>query len=164
MSRVIAQFTDDDGYDYVVLDDLDDDDDPRNAPPRRYHPSRQQQSSSSAPRPAPRSARAVPLQTTQGAPRRHHRSESVQMLPTRQPMTPKTAKVLDFVEVFTDGVAELIPLPDKPPPPTGETPTATDIHNQNEHREALHAHRVLTSRIRTSGRVISKVFRLLLDD
>lgn len=155
MTRVLTHFTDYDGNEYVVLDDPDDDDDDlRNAPPSRAQPARAQSV------PTPRNPRAVPVRS---APRtRQPQAKPVQLVKTNDTMAAKTAKVLDFVEVFTDGVAELIPLPDKPPPPTGEV--ATDMFNQNEHRQALHAHRVLTSRIKTSGRVLSKVFRLLMDE
>jgi hypothetical protein len=73
-----------------------------------------------------------------------------------------TGKVLRFVEVLGETVAELIPLPDVPPEPTGSLDV--DLRNQNEHRQALHAHRVLTSRVRTAGRVVGKVIRLLTQE
>src|SRR5690606_18127278 len=130
MSRVIGQFSDDYGNEYVLLDDPDDD--LRNAPPvRRTEPARR-------PAPAPRAPRAVPVQTVpasgQGAPMaRVPQAQPVQILQardavSRDAMIAKTAKVLDFVELFTDGVAELIPLPDRPPRPTGELPV--DLYNQ----------------------------------
>lgn len=142
----VTTFVDEDGTEYALLDDPEE---VRNAPPSRH---------------TPPSAASVPARRTRAVPIARPRSQAPahRLVRVDDPMPAKTAKVLEFIEVFTDGVAELIPLPDKPPMPTGEV--AVDLHNQNEHRQALHAHRVLTSRIRASGRVLSKVFRLLLEE
>jgi hypothetical protein len=76
-------------------------------------------------------------------------------------VTIKADKLVTILEMAGETPAELLPLPEPPPTPTGDL--TIDLQNQTAHRQALHAHRVLQSRIRTGGRLLSKVCRLLMD-
>lgn len=171
MQEILAEWADDEGNEYVLLSDPPDDGhDPRNA--RRPRPANPASMGGLNGRIARRPPR--PQHGPQGAPPpRHPTSPAPSHTP--QPTRPQvhivqapgtiriqTGKVLKFVEVLGETVAELIPLPELPPTPTGSADV--DLQNQNEHRQALHAHRVLTSRIRTGGRVVTKIIRLLTEE
>ena len=64
------------------------------------------------------------------------------------------------VTLAADGIAAFMPLPD-PPPPLVDDGGPIDITNQNEHRHALAAHDKTTNRIRTGGRILGGVLRLM---
>lgn len=152
MSDTLAEYEDEDGTEYVVLDDPEyPDEEPRNA--------RRRTSSSRGRRPPPRRReRGRLVRVDRG------RTQNTPAAPVAQQpeaVTVKTKKVLQFIEVAADGMAELVPLPQPPPAPIGDA--QTDLQNQNVHRHSLHSHRVLTNRIRTGGRVLTRVFELLLD-
>ncbi len=170
MAEILAEFEDSDGTAYLVLSDPDEGGDLRNA--------RGGQKGGKGGRGTRGRVVRVEDRDSSGRPGRpsrrprdrdrdddHDRGEPVrqqlQIIRADDSVTIKTGKVLKFLEVVSDGVAELIPLPDQPPEPTGQVDV--DLRNQNEHRHALHAHRVLTSRVRASGRMMSKIFQLLLE-
>jgi hypothetical protein len=172
MQEILAEWADDEGNEYLLLSDPPDDGyDPRNAAPRprpgnpgsdvhgrvvRRTPRPQQGNQGAPPPRQPTSQAPVPR------PASHPPRAQVHIMQAPNAISIPTGKVLRFVEVLGETVAELIPLPDVPPEPTGSLDV--DLRNQNEHRQALHAHRVLTSRVRTAGRVVGKVIRLLTQE
>lgn len=65
----------------------------------------------------------------------------------------------EVIYIGAESLAALWPAPEAPPPTTGEP--KIDLHNQNEHRQALAGHQVTTARIRAVGNVARSVVRLL---
>jgi hypothetical protein len=171
MQEILAEWADDEGNEYLLLSDPPGDGyDPRNAVPRPRpgSPGSPGEVHGRVVRRTPRPSQGIqgtpPVrQPTSQAPRQALQPRAqVHIVQAPGAISIPTGKVLRFVEVLGETVAELIPLPDAPPPPTGRL--EMDLQNQNEHRQALHAHRVLTSRVRTGGRVIAKVMRLLTQE
>ncbi|MCG8419729.1 MAG: hypothetical protein MJE77_17490 [Proteobacteria bacterium] len=66
----------------------------------------------------------------------------------------------DGVTLIADAVAAFLPLPSSPPEPTGDE--VLDRTNQNEHRHAIASHDKMTQRIRTGGRVLGGLLKLVL--
>lgn len=64
----------------------------------------------------------------------------------------------DGTSLVADGVAAILPLP-LPPESVGDCDT--DLANQNEHRQALAAHTKTGQRIRTGGRILGGLLKLL---
>jgi hypothetical protein len=183
MSRIIGEFEDRDGNPFHVLDTgedwhEEDADDLRNATRRgrrrsggrdhradRDYPSdRYEDDDRPADRPAARSAAPRPrTQVTRPAVPVAARGNRAAAHDEDAPdaVTIKADKLVTILEMAGETAAELLPLPEPPPTPTGDL--TIDLQNQTAHRQALHANRVLQSRIRTGGSLLSKVCRLLLD-
>lgn len=64
----------------------------------------------------------------------------------------------DGTTLVADGVAAILPLP-LPPEAAGDC--HIDLANQNEHRQALAMHTKTTQRIRTGGRILGGLLKLL---
>lgn len=176
MQEILAEWADDEGNEYVLLSDPPDDGhDPRNArrarpgSPGGYMGGLNGRIARRPPRPQHGGNQGAPpvRQPTSHAPSypghaSHPARPQVHIVQAPGTIRIQTGKVLKFVEVLGETVAELIPLPEPPPRPTGSLDV--DLQNQNEHRQALHAHRVLSSRIKTGSRVAAKIIRLLTEE